>query len=51
MIELTKEEALAILKELALLEGYIWHCEKSTNILETMDYSVTLLSKKLSEEK
>lgn len=51
MIELTREEALAILKELALLEGYIWTCEKSNSILETMDYSVELLTKKLSEEK
>lgn len=50
MIELTKDEALAILKELSLLEGYLFSVQNSGDVIESMDYSIDLLTEKLKQD-
>jgi hypothetical protein len=51
MIELTREEALMILKRLSMFEGYLLPIQGSTPIAEQLDYPVELLTDKLMEAK
>lgn len=46
--EFDTEEALEILKELSRVEGYLLSVKYSGVVLDTIDYSVRLLSDKLS---
>lgn len=48
MIEITREEALNILKTLSMIEGYLLTIKESTYIAEELEYPVELLSSKLS---
>jgi hypothetical protein len=47
MIELTKEEALSILKVLSMVEGYLFSVPNASHVIDIVDYPVELLSKKL----
>lgn len=51
MIELTREEALTILKNLSIVEGFLWSVKESGSVMEIADYSVDLLTRKLAEVK
>lgn len=48
MVELTREEALEILKRLSQFEGYLFGIQNSTYIAEQLEYPVELLSNKLA---
>lgn len=47
MIELTKEDALDILKALSMIEGYLFSVQNASPIIDIVEYPVELLSKKL----
>ena len=48
-ITITREEALTILKNLSIVEGFLWSVKDAGTVIEIMDYSVDLLTKKLVE--
>lgn len=50
MIELTKEEAIDILKELSRIEGYLLGLANQQKIIETCNNSIELLTKKILKE-
>ena len=50
MIELTRAEALMILRHLSSIEGFLWTKERSSDVLEITDESIKLLTEKLEVE-
>jgi len=47
MIELTKEEAIDIIKAMSRIEGFLYSVDNSTCVMEFADYTVNMLSDKL----
>jgi len=48
MIELTKEEAIDIIKAISRIEGFLFSVDDSCDIMVNADYAVNLLAKKLT---
>lgn len=51
MIELTRGEALEILKSISAIEGYLISVEDSSKVLGTTHWAVDLLTEKIKENK
>lgn len=51
MIELTREEAIALLKFLSQVDGFLMSIRENNVAAELMEYPVNLLTKKLEEAK
>ena len=50
MIELTREESLSVLKAFNILEGALMVLGNTNDVIESVDYPIELLIKKLAEE-
>jgi len=47
-IELTRDEALTILKHLSILEGYLMSVPNSSHVIDIVDFSVNLLTSRIN---
>jgi hypothetical protein len=49
-IVLTRDEALTILKQTSMVEGFLFSVKDSSIVIDLMDYTVNLLTVKLGGE-
>ena len=49
-IELTRDEALTILKQISMVEGFLFSVKDSGVVIDMLDYTINLLTVKLGGE-